>query len=91
MQEDEQEEPDIMIRLSLGVSDLFLGLHQGDVQLVQLLLGHLAGGAHHYVHGVLVHGEGDDLPDGVLAGEPGMDHPVQPRGAMPASGGARRR
>ena len=56
------------------------------MELVELLLGHSGRSVHHDVLGVLVHGEGDDLPDGVLAGQQ-HDHTVH-AGAMPAWGGA---
>ena len=48
---------------------LFLVLGDLNMQLIQLLLRYLAGCAHHHILGVLVHGEGDDLPDAVLAGQ----------------------
>ena len=56
-----------------GLSSLFLGFHQSDMQLVQLFLGDFTGSAHHHIHGVFVHGEGDDLPDGVLTGQHGCE------------------
>ena len=40
-----------------------------NMQLIQLLLGDLRRRAHHYVLGILVHGEGDDLTDAVLTGQ----------------------
>ena len=40
-----------------------------DMHVIQLLLGDSGGGVHHQVLGVLVHGEGDDLTDALLAGQ----------------------
>ena len=48
---------------------LQMGLVDEDMHIVQLLLGNRGGGVHHQVLGVLVHGEGDDLADGFLAGQ----------------------
>src|SRR5699024_10181092 len=47
----------------------FFLLDADDVQLVQLLGVHEGGSAHHHVLGVFVHGEGDDLTDGVLTSQ----------------------
>ena len=49
------------------------------MQLIELLLCHLAGRAHHDILGVLVHREGNDLADGIFAGEQ-HDHAVDARG-----------
>ena len=60
--------------------NLFLLLRRDlDMQLIQLLLLHGGGSAHHDVLGVLVHGEGDDLPDGAFAGQQ-HHHAVHARG-----------
>ena len=37
------------------------------MHILQLLLFHLTGSAHHQILGVFVHGEGNDLPDGVFS------------------------
>ncbi len=55
------------------------------MHIVQLLLVDGAGGAHHQVLGVLVHGEGDDLPDALLAGEH-HDQPVHAGGCTGMGG-----
>ena len=47
----------------------FLFFGADDVQFIQLLLFHKRGSAHHQVLGVFVHGEWDDLPDGVLSSQ----------------------
>ena len=39
------------------------------MHVVQLLLGHGGGRVHHQILCILVHGEGDDLPDGLLSGQ----------------------
>ena len=51
----------------------------GNMQLIELLLRHLAGRAHHDILGVLVHREGNDLADGIFTGEQ-HDHAVDARG-----------
>ena len=61
--------------VSLVILRFFLTDIQLDVHVPKLLRIHLGGRSHHDVLGVLVHGEGNDLPDAVLPGEE-HDHPV---------------
>ena len=57
----------------------FCGAGYRNVQLVKLLLLDNGGSAHHDILRVLVHREGDDLADGILACEQ-HDHTVNARG-----------
>ena len=49
------------------------------MKLLELLLRYLGGGIEHHIHGALVLGEGDHIPDALLTGKE-HHHPIDPRG-----------